>query len=194
MRILRLLFALALACGLSLTAKADTDFRMIVIDPDPSFPVTPIFDLSSFSVTFASCVDGQIPSGSGFDGCFTFRNETGQQITSLEINVNALIPGQTAGCAPFGSGLDIYSEATCSNNSNNNGYVLNFTDGAIGLGQYVTIAEQGVDPADFPATTVTPMAAATPEPSSFILLATGALSAGSMLNGRRKRMVRSLRK
>jgi hypothetical protein len=186
MRILRFLFAIALACGLSLTAKADSDFRMIVIDP-PGYLVTPITDFSTFSISFSPCVSpGQIPSGSGFDGCFSFQNETTAPITSLEVSVNGLVPNQTAGCTPFGSGLDIYSTATCSDLPA--GYLLDFSGGAIAIGQIVTIAEQGVDPADFPPTTVTPFGAPTPEPSSFILLATGALSAGSML---RRRMVRT---
>jgi hypothetical protein len=198
MRILRCLFAFALVCGFSLTAKADTDFHMVVLDP-PGYDVTTISDFSTLSITFNSCVaPGQIPTGSGYNGCFTFQNETGQAITNLEVSVNALISGQTVGCAASGlidpntnGPLDIFSNPSCVPLSD--GYLLDYTGGEIKPGQIVTIAESGVDAADFPSTTITPTAA-TPEPSSFILLSTGVLSAGSMLAERRRRLFRSLRK
>jgi hypothetical protein len=192
MRILRYLFAIVLVSGLTGIAKADTDFHMVVLDPPPGYTVYTINDLSTFDVSFTPCVSpGQIPTGAPYEGCFTFQNETPYILDSLTIDVSASIPNQTAGCAASGltdpttgDPLDIFSNPMCGGLAQG-GYLLTFTGGTIGLGQIVTIAEDGVDPADFPATTAT-LGAETPEPSSVFLLSTGLLFMGYLFAERRK--------
>lgn len=198
MKILQCLVAFALACGLSSVAKADAvDFQMVVIDPPPSNLINPITS-DSFTFNFAPCVSpGQIPSGTNFVGCFTGENATGHTLTTLHIFV-PFIPGQTAGCAPFGGGLDLFTSATCSDTGN--GFILDFYGGNIPTSNghspddaefnrdsVFTIAEAGVDPSAFPQVTAdfNPV----PEPSSLLLLATGTLAGGGMILGDWRRRV-----
>lgn len=186
MRMLRCLFAIALVCGLTCVAKADTDFHMVVLDPSYSVNV---ITTTSFEFTFSPCVSpGQVPVGSGFEGCFTGQNETGGPLTSLLMDIPH-IPGQTAGCALFGGGLDIFTGTpTCT--SGPDGYVLDFTGGDLAVGGYFTIAESGVCASDFPTVTAEFNA---PEPSSIWLLSTGALMFGFFYTDRRRRAVRASR-
>ena len=185
MKTLRFLFAFVLALGLSPHAKA---FQMVVLDPTYSIDV--ITDLSTFSISFSPCVEpGQLPVGTPFAGCFSFQNETGLIITKLDIDVKAVIPGQSAGCALSSTGLDIFSNPSCSDVTG--GYLLSFSGGAITEGEIVTIAESGVDPGAFPATSVTPTGV--PEPSSMYLLSTGLGAVGTFYTGRRRRLIRASR-
>jgi hypothetical protein len=205
MRTLRYLFALALALGLtSSVAKAD-DFHMIVVDPvfDTDFPILGVTNLNTLSITLSECEEsstpggeGQLPTtaGSNYDGCFSFENKTGQTITSMTISVGALVPGQTATCDlslldSNNVNVSIFSSnPVCDTLAA--GYLLTFTGGSITPGEVVTIAEGGVAPGDFPATTATlsvlSASAATPEPSSLALMSTGGLMMGYLIVGRRK--------
>lgn len=183
MKILRCLVAFALTCGLSSVANASAvGFQMVVIDP--SYAVNTITN-NNFTFSFSPCVTpGQVPAGTSFIGCFTGQNETGHILTSLQLNV-PLIPGQSAGCAPSGTGLDFFSQVSCSDTPS--GYILNFSGGAIVVDQLFTIAEAGIDPANFPQVTGTFNA---PEPGSIWLFATGILAgAGLLLADPRRRAV-----
>lgn len=181
MKMLHWFSTIALVCGLTGAAKAD-DFQMVVIDPPPAGYTVNVITSTSFSFSFSPCVaPGQIPAGTPYVGCFTGQNETGQLLTSLEIAV-PLIPGQTAGCSLFGSGLDLFSSATCSDTPG--GYVLNYTGGAITENELFTIAEAYVDPSSFPEVSA---AFNTPEPGSIWLLATGILAGGLLLADPRRR-------
>jgi hypothetical protein len=199
MKMLRFLFAFVLALGLAAVAKAD-DFQMVVLDPTytGTYLINPLTNLSTFSVTFTECEEpGQLPSGANFDGCFSFQNDTEANITGLDISVNGLVPGQTAGCAlsglldSHGDPLDIFSDPGCSDLSD--GYTLSFEGGTITPGEIVTLAEKGVDVTvtPFPPTTVTPTV---PEPASISLLSTGVVAAGSLFAQRRKRLFGASRK
>jgi len=171
MRMLRLVCAFALACGLSAVAKAD-DFQMVVIDPTYSVNV---ITSTAFAFSLAPCVaPGQVPVGSDYLGCFTGQNETGTALTSLFIDIPALVDSQTASCALNGGGLDYFEDVTCATTAN--GYTLDFTDGSIPIGGVFTIAEAGANPSDFPDDIAA--VANTPEPSSIMLLSTGILSMG----------------
>ena len=183
MRILRCLIAIALAYGLTGVAKAD-DFQMVVIDPTYSVNV---ITNTAFTFSLSPCeAPGQVPVGSDYQGCFTGQNETGQVLTSLQLEI-PLIVGQTAGCALNGGGLDLFSDVTCSTGPN--GYLLDFSDGDIIGGELFTVAEAGVDPSDFPDISAS---FNTPEPSSIWLLFTGVLSIGLFL-ARRQGAVRASR-
>jgi hypothetical protein len=185
MKILRYLVAMAVVAMMSGVAKAD-DFQMVVIDP--SYSVNIITD-TSFTFALAACVaPGQVPVGSDYLGCFTGQNETGSALTSLLIDIPALVDGQTVGCALNGGGLDYFSNVTCATEPN--GYTLDFTDGSIPEGAVFTIAEAGASPSDFPTDNSAIGTSAAPEPNSFWLMSTGVLSIG-MFGAYRRRQVLS---
>jgi len=183
MRILRSFLAIALVAGLSGVAKAD-DFQMVVIDP-PTYTVN-VITSTSFTFSLAPCVaPGQVPVGSDYLGCFTGQNETGAALTSLLIDIPALVDSQTATCALNGNGLDFFSDVTCDTETD--GYTLNFMDGSIPNDAVFTIAEAGADPADFPDDNSA--VANAPEPNSFWLMSTGVLSIGWFGAYRRRKML-----
>jgi hypothetical protein len=185
MKLLRYLAAIVLMCGLSAVAKAD-DFQMVVIDPFTGpYSINPI-STNAFSFGFAECEEpGQVPAGSTFDGCFTGQNETGAILTSLQMTI-PVFDDQTAGCSPSGTGLDLFSDVTCGENSSDTDYILSFSGGSITEGEIFTVAETGVAPEDFPDVAVVANA---PEPASIWLLATGLLMSGVFFVDWRRRNV-----
>lgn len=192
MRRMHYLLAVALVCGVAISAKAD-DFRMVVLDPPPpSFPTFPIFD-SPFSFTFSPCAVGQLPTGTQgtYDGCFSGVNRTGQDWTSLTLNFSnnsALSDAAPANCSLDGGGLDIFAApgpGNCDLQLDQQ-YALIFNGGVLSNNENFVIAEQGVNPSDFPEVTAsftTP--SAIPEPETLWLLSTGIAFAGSLLRRRR---------
>lgn len=192
MRMMRYLLAIALVCGVAGVAKAD-DFRMVVLDPPPSsFPTFPVFD-SPFTFNFAACAPGQLPTGTQdiYAGCFSGVNRTGQDWTSLTLdfsNNSALSDAAPAVCSLDGGGQDIFaapSPGACDLQSNQQ-YVLIFTGGILANNENFVIAEEGVDPADFPEVTASfTTSATTPEPESLWLLSTGLVFAGRLFAHRR---------
>lgn len=178
MRILRFLLPIALVCGFGSVAKAN-DFQMIVIDPTRGVAVR----TTTFVFGFVPCQAGDVPGDTTgtYVGCFAGENTTGQIITSLLFEIPP-IPGQTAGCAKYGAGLDIFTNVTCTTNTD--GYLLDFTGGNIGFGGFFLVAEAGVPPDAFP--DVTAIANA-PEPGSLWLLSTGILSSGLFFADWRRR-------
>ena len=192
MRLMRFLLIVAILSGLSSPLKAD-DFRMVVLDPPPSsFPTYPIFS-SPFSFTFAPCVAGQLPTGTlgTYDGCFSGVNRTGLDWTSLTLSFvdnTALSNAAPANCSLDGGGLDIFSAPGPGACDLKDGlYTLIFTDGLLLNNEYFVIAEQGVDPADFPEIEATfTTSNAIPEPESIWLLSTGFAFAGSLVTRRRR--------
>jgi hypothetical protein len=203
MRILRYIVAVSLFCGLTAAANAAAiNFQVIVIDPPPSNLIQPITS-DAFTFSFAPCVSpGQVPQGTSFVGCFTGENATGQTLTSLQMFIPT-IPGLGVGCGPSGTGLDLFPTVTCT--IVQGGYILDFTGGSIPTANgrspdnaefnrdsVFTIAEAGVDPSSFPEVTASfnsPIPAATPEPNSLMLLATGVLTGGGLMLGDRRRRI-----
>ncbi|MEG9435690.1 PEP-CTERM sorting domain-containing protein [Edaphobacter sp. HDX4] len=192
MRIMRYLFAITLVWGVAASARAD-DFRMVVLDPPPSsFPTYPIFD-SPFTFTFAPCAVGQLPTGTQgtYDGCFSGVNRTGQDWTSLTLNFSnnsALSDAAPAVCSLDGGGQDIFAApgAGACDLQDNEQYLLIFTGGLLLNNENFVIAEQGVDPSDFPEVTASFTTSSTvTEPESIWLLSTGIAFAGSFLRRRR---------
>jgi hypothetical protein len=185
MKMLRCLIAIVLVYGLTGVAKAD-DFQMIVIDPFTGpYTINPI-TTTSVTFSFTECEEpGQIPAGADYDGCFTGQNETGSILTSLQMIV-PLIAGQTAGCAPSGTGLDIFSVTSCGFSPDGSEYILDFSGGSIQLNETFTIAEDGVDADVYPEVAATFDA---PEPSSIWLLSSGILTICLVFGSRRWRAV-----
>ena len=193
MRIMRYLLAIALVCGVAGTVRGD-DFRMVVLDPPPaSFPTFPIFE-SPFTFSFAPCAVGQLPTGTlgTYDGCFSGVNRTGQDWASLTLNFSnntALSDAAPAVCSLDGGGLDIFAAPSPGNCDlqENQQYVLIFNGGLLTNNENFVIAEQGVDPSDFPEVTAsfTTASTVTPEPGSIWLISTGIALAGSLISRRR---------
>jgi hypothetical protein len=186
MSLLRCLLVVALVCGLSGVAKADqADFHTTILDP---YATTPVFS-TPFQFSFAPCVAGQLPTNvkDTYVGCFSAVNRTGKDWIGLQLvvsNTDAL-SGQPASCALDGS-ADLYQKTSCSLTPNGSEYVLSFSDGDIPNNGNFVIAEDGVNPADFPLVSVT-ATTATPEPESILLLSTGLVALGSLVNRRRGR-------
>jgi hypothetical protein len=188
MKFLRCLFALMLVCALSGMAKADPiDFHMVVVDPPTGFDTTPINSLTPpTTIGFSDCVPGQIPGvADPYEGCASFENSTSSAITSLLLVFpdTSDLDSQTANCGlDPNTSVNDFASVTCSLTNGN--YILNFTDGSIGVGGLFTVAEDGVDPSDFPDGTLT--AASAPEPSSIWLMSTGALLLGAFFYSKRR--------
>lgn len=192
MKLAHCFLAIAMACGLTGAAKADTlDFHMVVLDPPPApgFTTVPIFT-TPFTITFSACAPGQLPTNTlgTYEGCFSGVNRTGNDWTGLDLTFanNSALGGQPAGCALDGGGADIYAEppAGSCDLQNESQYVLIYTGGGIENNENFVIAEDGVDPGDFPEITAT-VVVATPEPDSIWLLATGLLMMGLYFANRR---------
>src|SRR5580698_5051819 len=89
MKLAHCFLAIAMACGLTGAAKADTlDFHMVVLDPPsaPGFTTVPIFT-TPFTITFSACAPGQLPTNTlgTYEGCFSGVNRTGNDWTGLDL-------------------------------------------------------------------------------------------------------------
>jgi hypothetical protein len=199
MRMLRYLLPIALVFALTGIAKAD-DFQMVVLDPiEPNPPTTFItyaITNASFTAIFTPCAIGQVPSGAQgtYWECFTGFNDlmdshgNGITMTSLFMTFPT-IPGQTsAACSPDGdTSLNLFS--VCNPSTSPTGFTLDFSGGGIAPGVTFVIAEYGVL-TDFPNASAVANA---PEPSSFLLLSTGALMAGLFFAYQRRHTLCALR-
>lgn len=151
---------------------------MTVLDPPApgtGFITYPV-QTAPYTFSFTACVSGELPNNMTADGCFAGVNRTGQDWTSLQFTFNntPVLHGQPVDCSPAASN-NIYPTATCSL-LQRTVYVLNFSGGVIDDGQLFFLTEDGVvPPGSFPPGTlnVTSSYAATPEPASFLLMATG---------------------
>ncbi len=189
MRVFHCLVVIAVICGFTGLAKADpVDFHMNILDPPPSsYPTFPIFS-TPFAISFTACVAGELPDGNTGEGCFAGHNETGQDWNNLQLTFadNTALASQLADCSPAPSD-NIFSTANCSLVGST--YVLSFSDGVVSNGDYFFITEDGVDPESFGTGTGTVL---TPEPASILLLSTGFVLFGLLVNMKRWHAVRSL--
>jgi hypothetical protein len=191
MKLAHCFLAIAMVFGLTGAAMADqADFHMVVLDP-PGFNTVPVFT-TPFTVSFSACAAGQLPTNTvgSYEGCFSGVNRTGEDWTGLELvfGNNAALNGQPAGCALDGGGADLFAAPSPDACGLQNGseYVLIYTGGGIENNENFVIAEDGVDPSDFPDITVSVTTAATPEPESIWLLATGIVMIGFYFAHQRK--------
>jgi hypothetical protein len=198
MKIFRCLFAAALVVGLTSLAKADTDFRMSVLDG----PITGAFitDTSPFSVSFGNCPTSL--TNAGALGCFTGVNDTSSFITSIDLTFdNTVSPsnptdffnflnGQTPDCLPSTFFTNANSPCFLSGapTSPSSTYILDFSGGP-GIAPQTTfyIAEFDASPTAFQGGMgVVTLSGTTPEPSSILLLSTGIAILGVFFSRQRR--------
>jgi hypothetical protein len=194
--LLRVLFALAILCGGSSLAHADSvDYRMTVLDP-PTCEMGNTFcqefdgadTLPTVNLSTAACNSVGInlgPDATSY-GCFILSNFSGQTIDSLTLHFDlAPLGDQDASCDSQGqsglpSGLDVVS---CTKDEANGVYNLIFGGGpGIPTGSNMIVFEQGADPADFEGGNGT--VGVTPEPDSLLLFSTGVMMAGLYMSRR----------
>jgi hypothetical protein len=194
--VLRVLFILALFCGLTSQSQA-SDFHATVLDPSGDSCLTPnnncvIYDTSPFSVQLSSaeCVFLNIGDGSATNGCFLGINGTGETITSLSLVFSDAEDLGSLTCDNAGnpSGLPspIFSNPTCSETGPP--YILSFTggDGLAPGGDFI-IFEDGALPDALG--TGTGVVGITPEPEPLLLLSTGVMMmAGGLYLTKRQRL------
>jgi hypothetical protein len=195
--LLRVLFILALFCGVTSHARAD-NFHAQVLDPSCNSTTKPtecgigFTDIGvpfAVSLSAAQCGSSAItppitglPTDGTFFGCFLGTNDTGAAITSITLDFNN-IPGVT-GCDTVLEGITpgpAFSDTSCKVDSLG-GYDLSFSGGpGVADGHVFVILEEGVDPGDFSGSATV---AETPEPDSLLLLSTGTMMMGLYLAGR----------
>jgi hypothetical protein len=198
--LLRVLFILALFCGVTSHAHA-SDFHAQVLDPtcenNNSACTLNLTDLgTSFPITLTetNCAAHNITGPSSGDfGCFVGTNQTGGPITSFNLDfTGSVLTGATCDTDLTNTGIGLppggiapaFSITGCSPDGAG-GFDLTFSGGAITDTNQFIILEVGVDPSDIGASAV---ANPVPEPDSLLLLSTGAMmmTAGMFLNKRRR--------
>jgi hypothetical protein len=184
--LLRVLFILALFCGVTSIARADTvNFHVQVLDPnvcsktpttiascdvvDPNAPF-PLVPLDAATCGVLTPPQGTDPST---DGCIIFFNKSlTLNITTFEVSFDATgaLAGKTFDC-PVPSSPPFL---TCSPSSDGSTDDFFFSGGNIAPGGEFALFESGLPAADFVGTAVV-NATPTPEPESLLLLSTGAM-------------------
>jgi hypothetical protein len=174
------LASIALLSACTAFASAADDFKMDVLDPPPpppnTFITTPITGLA-FTFSFTACAVNELPNGLSADGCFSGVNRSGVDWYDLQFTFanNEVLASQPADCSPAASD-NIFQSATCPGvQGPEDPYVLTFGSGTLANNQFFFIVETGVVPPEGFGTgsAVVLHSSATPEPASFLLLATG---------------------
>jgi hypothetical protein len=189
--LLRVLFILALFCGVSSIARADlVDFHTQILDPPTCDPLNTSCAIGpgDLGVPFSISLDmglctSHIPPVSGLPtdgtpfGCFIGTNNTGNAITSFTLVFNnaALDGGSCDTTLPgdvtyVGQG-PAFGISGCKVDPMG-GFDISFSGGSIGNSNQFVILEIGADPKDFDGSAT---ASAIPEPNSLILFSTGSM-------------------
>jgi hypothetical protein len=180
---LRVLFILALFCGVSSFAHAaEIDFHVQVLDPantcDPTTSFCTIIDPSqTLQVTFleAACT----PFGIVADGCLVLANNT-LSTTFTNLSLSFTVPaGTNATCGTDGTN---FASAICGASGGIANFFFSGGPGLAPLHEFV-ISESGIDPAELVGTA----SVNTPEPESLLLFSTGALMMAAGLLMKRQR-------
>jgi hypothetical protein len=197
--LLRVLFILALFCGVASHARAQgANFHVQVLDPTcvttpdaactllPGDPGTPF----SINLTAQTCMDqvAHLPGGvlpTAPFGCFVGTNNTGTSLTGVDLSFDASMIGAASCDTNLPGAVFLVSSCTPPTpGSPNPTYDLSFSDGAIVNSNFFIILETGLPAGDFMGdATVT----ATPEPDSLLLLSTGALMMAAGLYMKKQR-------
>ena len=186
--LLRVLFVLALFCGITSHARAaGVDFHVQVLDPtnmcftNPSLCVV-VDSTAPFAVTFTSATCGLdgLPTGPT-DGCLIVVNDTFDTFTSLDLTFPGL--GSLTFDCPTSDPASVFAHSSCTSSG---GIDNLFFSGGAGLpgGHLMFIFEDGADPALFNGTGTVGI---TPEPDSFFLLSTGTMMMAAGLFLKRQR-------
>ncbi len=142
---------------------------------------------STFSFSVCPTADPYLDRGNAIsaNGCFGGVNQVNSSITSLTLSFPDTPVIQNSG--PNLASSDIFQNATVTENNSILSFV--FSGGELIEGQTFVVTEDGVqDPSQFPLVTLTyTTAAATPEPSPALLVATGLLCLGGLYLERRRR-------
>ena len=180
--LLRVLFILALFCGVTSIARADAvDFHVQVLDPanscDPTTSLCTIADpTQSLQVTFLEAACG--PFGITADGCLVLANNT-TTTTFFNLFLSFTVPpGTNATCDTDGTN---FTNALCGASGDVATFSFSGGPGLAPLHEFV-IAETGISPDGLVGTA----SVNTPEPDSFLLLSTGVMMmAGGLFMKRR---------
>jgi hypothetical protein len=198
LRILPILIVAGI-CGIPHSAYADPiDFHMQVLDPN-TCTTNPsectIFDNPfdpGITVSFskAVCTANNVPNPGQPYGCFKISNQSDLTITSLDLFIpnGKDLDGQPSTCQ---TNLSPYFSTSSCNltggapDTPEGTYDLLFAIGPSGTGVLptgtVVLEEIGANPADFNGTG---LVGVSPEPSSLLLLSTGAMMAGLFMSKR----------
>lgn len=176
MKVLSVIFTVVLMCIFVRPAKA---YQMIVIDPGTEY--THITS-SSTAVPIQACPDPSDPSDPlyGYMSCAYGTNYLTTTITSA----NVFVPDNPDG--PGECGTTSTSGVTCNavDDPADGGYIFTFT--GLKVTEYNSLILALTVPQDeLPADLTLTINAATPEPESLTLLATGLLSGATVLRRRR---------
>jgi hypothetical protein len=206
--LLRVLFILALLCGVSSVARASAvNFHVQVLDPNvcisnPSVCVIlNAADPISVSLNAATCqLAGvpNLPSGSDY-GCAILFNLTlpPENITSLNVTFSGL-GNLTFDCptSPVGNVGSIFASSSCGSSGPGTD-TFSFFDGSFPFFSEAVIYENGVSPDLFQDGTGNvnqPPFVPTPEPESLLLISTGVAMAGGYLTRQRRLLASKAKK
>ena len=177
MRSLCRLFVVLLLVSCPLLSKA-----VVIRVQDPTYDNFTLNPISPTSFSFGTC---GAPNGPYLDngnvitspGCSAYINHTGATIESLTLSFANNAAVQNSGANSISS--DLFSNVSFTAPSDptnpNEDFTFSFSGNGLIEGESFVITEDGVaNPADFPVVSVTfTTNAATPEPTSLLLMATG---------------------